>query len=839
MSLDPELIETDLIENLPVEPIEDGWAYDRPSQSFKYFYGYEECDVNIVQTKYNNFGPESSFSDFYLVCNINYDGELLCRETIVINQATLTKDPREDEHNDGLVTGYYDGNEVSVKISSVDIENIPVENNYTLFVGIDYDDIIYYEDGVPYDVYFETALVDDVKHTCILTGHHLSSGDAQVDYEIVLTNAGVSEMTSDEGGIIEGHSELFNSDVRFLAGTITHFSTYTITFNANGGGGTMKSLETTDGTFDVPECSYTYEGHTFVRWFDDEGNYYTPNTTFENVTKDIVLFAEWSEDAPEYFTVTFDPNGGVGEMSPVKTEEFRIVVPPCRFTKEGYTFLYWQTENGRTFYPGQSIEGIEGDFTLYAIWEETITETFVIAFDPNGGVGEMPSIQVEKGYNKVPPCDFTREGYSFAGWAVGSPDGIVINPGESVNVDNNYTLYALWTENDKPIPLPVEEQIQPDTIKEINTAMDKMNLSEDQIGQINNKIVENQEYISDDTGFVIYQALYGTTINYKEPEVAEAQKELVVKVVETAVEVDAGKATDIHQAQQIDKALPDNANFSVQSEIDEFYARQMYALFGGEAPSRLKTPAGAPTYSIDVHTEGETIGKKIEYLENEQALYGKMVDFVDTGVDHMGKAALKLRKCSGESVTVSIKSYVTTVKVSSFREFDKEEADRKFVEAAYKAILLSMQNEVISILEKDHKPSSNAEKEEQYQKELEAVKDFETFEIMVTEVLRQKYVAITGEQIDDVEDFQPIYWEIFEAWALDKPSPYPITLEELTQTTIDASTSRARSFTVNSNLLPSEWAFVGGVVGGAALVIAAAAIVPTLLKKKKEKEGIN
>ena len=216
-----------------------------------------------------------------------------------------------------------------------------------------------------------------------------------------------------------------------------------------------------------------------------------------------------------------------------------------------------------------------------------------------------------------------------------------------------------------------------------------------------------------------------------------------------------------------------------------------------------------------------------------------MVDFVDTGVDHMGKAALKLRKCSGESVTVQVKSYVTVVKVSSYREFDKEAADKEFVEAVYKAILLSMQNEVISILEKEHKPSGNAEKEAQYKKELEAVQDIETFEIMVTEVLRQKYVALTGEQIDDVEDFMPIYWEIFTAWALDKPSPYAITLEELTQTTIEQSTGRAKAFSVNSKLTATEWGFIAGIAGGAAIIIAASAVIPTVLKKKKAKEGNN
>lgn len=511
--------------------------------------------------------------------------------------------------------------------------------------------------------------------------------------------------------------------------------------------------------------------------------------------------------------------------------ECEIVRNPDELNRFEITGYYSNSDEPVTFFLRATIQEIEG-------WSDEPVTLYEITFDPNGGVGEMSPIQVEKGYNDVPPCDFTREGYSFAGWAVGSPDGTVINPDESVYVDNNYTLYALWTEDVKPVP--AADPIKEETIEEINYAMDSINLSGDQIDQINNKIIENQEYISDDTGNVIYEALLGTTINYEEPEIAEAQKELVVTVVETAVEVDAGKATDIQQAQTIDKALPDNANFSVESEIDEFYARQMYELFGGQSPTKLKTRAGVPTYSIDTDTKGKSGQEAVDYLADEKALYGNMVDFVDTGVDHMGKAALKLRKCSGESVTVQVKSYVTVVKVSSYREFDKEAADKEFVEAIYKAILLSMQNEVISILEKEHKPSGNAEKEAQYNKELEAVKDIETFEIMVAEVLRQKYNSIVeiDKQIADVEEFMPVYWEIFTAWALDTPSEHGITLEELTTATIEQSTGRAKAFTVNSHLTAGEWGFIAGIAGGMALIITASAVIPTLLKKKREKEGI-
>lgn len=707
---------------------------------------------------------------------------------------------------------------------------------------------------------------------------------------------------------------------------------YEIIFVANNGTSDTQTnpftLPESSTTYDLPsieQVGFTRDGYSFVGWsYSSDGEVLKDAPVIESGTT-TTFYAIWELVGPRYqYTITFDGNGatsGSTDSVILSGDDYSqtIVFPVCGYEREGYIFKGWgfNSEAIMTYKAGEERTDITSDTTFYAIW----TQLFTISFDANGGEGMMENITIPQGNATMPECAFTREGYSFAGWAVGSPTGDVYQTGASVYVSANYVLYATWepitpiteidisvaesevvlyvddsyivqhtvtpedaageliwkVENEKvaaviedgmlvglnvgtttvtisdrsgntsvsfvvyvvekPVPVQPENPISEETIENISNAMDNMELSEEQTEKIQNVISENQEYISDEAGDIIYQALLGTTISSDDPVVAEAQKELVVAVVEAGVAVDAGKATNISGAQTIDKALPENVNFSVEGEIQEFYERQMAELFGGEKPRRSLSRAGTPTHGIDTDTKGKEGQEAVDYLANEQLLYKKMGDFVESGVDHMGKAALKLRKCSGEAVTVQVKNYVTRVKVSSFREFDKEAADKEFVEAAYKAILLSMQNEVISILEKEHKPSNNAEKEAQYTKELEAVKDIESFEIMVTEVLRQKYVALTGENIEDVDAFHPIYWEIFSAWALDKQSPYPITLEELTQTTIDQSTSRARAFTINSDLTGGEWGFIAGIIAGSAAIITAAAVIPTVLKKRRAKEG--
>lgn len=630
------------------------------------------------------------------------------------------------------------------------------------------------------------------------------------------------------------------------------------------------------------------------------------------------------------YTIMFDGNGATGgSMSTVEFYSDNTSVdyelPECSFEKEDYAFFAWSpSEDGLiTIKPHQTrnITYSEDGETFFAIWGRTIR------FESNGGDGYMEPLVVKEGYNEVPSCDFTRDGYAFKCWAVGST-GDEVNAGSRVYVNANYVLYAVWQPNnaaieieedevvvyvgedylmqykilpegyetsiyatveqervadvyvegeifiyglsagttkvtlsdesgsltktftlyvvEPPVPIEPENKVDEETINGIKDGLDEVGLTTDQANQIKATIDsyvndEGRNYISQSAGDAIKDAISQTKVTTTDEKVAEGQQALIVAVVETGLTVEAGKATSLSDAQEIDKALPEDAHFSVEGEIAEFYQRQMIELFGGEMPTRRITRAGdiSRDKGIDIDPKGKSGDEGKEYLLGEKVKYEKMVDFVDSSVDHMGKAALKLRKCSGESVVVQVKSYVTVVKVSSFRDFDKEAADKEFVEAAYKAILLSMQNEVISILEKEHEPSNNAEKEAQYQKELDAVKDYETFEIMVTEVLRQKYNTIAKEPIDDVDEFKPIYWEIFEAWALDKQSKHGITLEELTKATIEQSTNRARTFTVHSDLSTNEWIFIGAIAGGAALIITAAAVIPTLLKKKKAKEGIN
>lgn len=151
---------------------------------------------------------------------------------------------------------------------------------------------------------------------------------------------------------------------------------YNVTFNANGGLGTMASDLTNGSSYIVPDCSFTYSNHSFDGWALNSvsGTKYATGSEIENISSDITLFATWVEDVVPVtnYTVTFNANGGTGTMANQQTNGSTFLVPACSFTRENYDFKNWayESKDGVEFSPGETIVNIGKNITLYALWEE-------------------------------------------------------------------------------------------------------------------------------------------------------------------------------------------------------------------------------------------------------------------------------------------------------------------------------------------------------------------------------------------------------------------------------------------------------------------------------------
>ena len=147
--------------------------------------------------------------------------------------------------------------------------------------------------------------------------------------------------------------------------------TYIVTFNANGGTGTMEAQTFTEGEAQaLSRNAFTYDGYTFSGWNTVQGGSgasYTDGQTI-TATADMTLYAQWERNTA---IVTFNANGGTGEMTP---QTFTIGVAQAlstnSFTRENCIFLGWNTVqdgSGATYSEMQEIT-IEENITLYAQW---------------------------------------------------------------------------------------------------------------------------------------------------------------------------------------------------------------------------------------------------------------------------------------------------------------------------------------------------------------------------------------------------------------------------------------------------------------------------------------
>ena len=220
----------------------------------------------------------------------------------------------------------------------------------------------------------------------------------------------------------------------------------TITFDPNGGTGTMQPMKVKSGeNFTLPECTFTPpEGKEFAGWLAANGTVY-PAGDIAFSTTDIVLKATWKDKEAAEITITFDPNGGTGTMQPMKVKSGEnFTLPECTFTPpEGKEFAGWLAANG-TVYPAGDIAFSTTDIVLKATWKDKEAAEVTISFDPNGGTGTMQPMKVKSGENfTLPECTFTPpEGKEFAGWL--AANGTVYPAGNVVTSSIDQSFKATW-----------------------------------------------------------------------------------------------------------------------------------------------------------------------------------------------------------------------------------------------------------------------------------------------------------------------------------------------------------------------------------------------------------
>ena len=230
-------------------------------------------------------------------------------------------------------------------------------------------------------------------------------------------------------------------------------TTYTVSYNANGGTGAPSSqTKTHNVTLTLRTTTPTRSGYSFLGWSTSSTatspTYYAGGSYTANASA--TLYAVWSYNAPTVYTISFNANGGSGAPSSVtKTHGVTLYLPSTEPTRTNYDFLGWSTSStatSPTYYAGGSFTQ-NANTTLYAVWEYD-PATYRVNYNANGGSG-APSSQtktygVSLTLSSVIP---TRSGYDFLGWSTSSTaTSATYDPGDSYTTNASVTLYAVWQE---------------------------------------------------------------------------------------------------------------------------------------------------------------------------------------------------------------------------------------------------------------------------------------------------------------------------------------------------------------------------------------------------------
>ena len=221
---------------------------------------------------------------------------------------------------------------------------------------------------------------------------------------------------------------------------------FIVTFDANGGTGSMEPVTVEEGNrYVLPACGFTApDGQEFKAW-EIGGVEYNAGDGYV-VLGNTEIKALWKDSAviPTTFTITFNANGGTGSMEPVTVEEgSRYPLPACGFIPPvNMQFSGWALSAGGSVIADGAIM-VTSNITLYAIWEPVPVNEFVVFFDGNGGTPAVSSMMTIGHRLAFLPGAFRSGSYRFDGWYTERNGGELITT--STVFAANTIVYAHWT----------------------------------------------------------------------------------------------------------------------------------------------------------------------------------------------------------------------------------------------------------------------------------------------------------------------------------------------------------------------------------------------------------
>jgi uncharacterized repeat protein (TIGR02543 family) len=223
---------------------------------------------------------------------------------------------------------------------------------------------------------------------------------------------------------------------------------YTVTFDAKGGDPVSPITDVVEGTTLgalLPTPTKETAPNVFQGWYTNDGtggNWGTPFTALTPVTAAITVYAKWGTSAPQYWTLTFNADGGTvtpATMQVIQGEAAGGLPVPL---KSGNTFEGWYTElhGGGSAFTKETL--VTADKTVHAKWAPI---KYTVTFDSDGGSdvsGSNKEVNSGEAIGTL-PTPTNSSGDTFGGWYT-EKNGGGTRYTETTKVTGNITLYAEW-----------------------------------------------------------------------------------------------------------------------------------------------------------------------------------------------------------------------------------------------------------------------------------------------------------------------------------------------------------------------------------------------------------
>ncbi len=221
-------------------------------------------------------------------------------------------------------------------------------------------------------------------------------------------------------------------------------NSYSVSFDANGGTGTMGSQSGNYNTsVTLTSNAFTRTGYTFTGWntvANGSGTAYVNNASYTFPASDVILYAQWTVNS---YSVSFDANGGTGTMgSQSGNYNTSVTLTSNAFTRTGYTFTGWNTAangSGTAYANNASYTFPASDVTLYAQWS-ILQFTLTYTAGSNGSISGTSPQTVSYGGNGTAVSAVANTWYHFVKWS----DDVTDNPRTDLNVTASINVSAIF-----------------------------------------------------------------------------------------------------------------------------------------------------------------------------------------------------------------------------------------------------------------------------------------------------------------------------------------------------------------------------------------------------------